>query len=287
MSLYEFITKEIFVLDIKFAESLLAVVDEGSIAAAARRQALTATALAQRVQTLERDLGISLIERSGQTVRPTPACLRLLPRLRQITKDVRGLVSDLDPEGLSGPYRLGAISTALADHATQIVSRMTVHAPHCTLTIVPGSSQSLFDELEAGNLDAAIIVRPHGKVSKAICIEPISTQPFILIAPGQGAVPKGLILYDRATWGGRLSQDWIARNKPREEVICEMDDPHVIAALVATGLGCALVPQWSGLEKIPGLRIMPSDDTPNRDVVLAMRGKIQPLDQVVLTAVLR
>ena len=274
-------------MDIKFAESLLAVVDEGSIAAAARRQGLTATALAQRVQTLERDLGTSLIERSGQTVRPTPACLRLLPRLRRITKDVRGLASDLDPEGLSGPYRLGAISTALADHATQIVSRMTAQAPHCTLTIVPGSSQLLFDQLEAGDLDAAIIVRPHGKLSKAICIEPISTQPFVLIAPDQGTVPKGLILYDRATWGGRLGQDWIVRNKPREEVICEMDDPHVIAALVATGLGCALVPQWSGLRKILGLRTMPADGAPDRHVVLATRGKMQPLDQIVVDAVLR
>lgn len=120
---------------------------------------------------------------------------------------------------------------------------------------------------------ASRLLRPHGKVSKAIRVEPISTQPFVLITPDQGAVPKELILYDRATWEGRLCQDWIAWNTPREEVICEMDDRHVIAALVATGLGCALVPQWAGLVKITGLRIIPAVGTPIRDVVLATRGK--------------
>ena len=73
-------------MDTRFVASLLAIVDEGSIAAAARRAGVTASALSQRVAALEGDLGVALLRREGRMVRPTHACSRLLPRLRELMR---------------------------------------------------------------------------------------------------------------------------------------------------------------------------------------------------------
>ena len=82
-------------MDTRFVASLLAIVDEGSIAAAARRAGVTASALSQRVAALEGDLGVALLRREGRMVRPTHACSRLLPRLREFMRLEGDLRADL------------------------------------------------------------------------------------------------------------------------------------------------------------------------------------------------
>ena len=60
-----------------------AVLQEGSFERAARRLALTQSAVSQRVKLLEAELGQVLLVRS-KPVRPTPAGRRLLPYLAQL-----------------------------------------------------------------------------------------------------------------------------------------------------------------------------------------------------------
>ncbi|MBN3728046.1 LysR family transcriptional regulator, partial [Burkholderia sp. Ac-20379] len=50
-------------METRYLKSLLAVVDSGSIADAARVEHLTAAAIGQRVQALERELGFALLSR--------------------------------------------------------------------------------------------------------------------------------------------------------------------------------------------------------------------------------
>ncbi|MEM8794503.1 MAG: LysR substrate-binding domain-containing protein [Pseudomonadota bacterium] len=274
-------------MDTRFAESLVMIVEEGSIAAAARRQGLTATALAQRVQALERAWDVSLVERAGQTVRPTAACQRLVPRLRRIVEDARLLSADLDSDGLSGPYRLGAIATALTDHATHILHYLASHAPRSALTIVPGGSRELYALLQAEELDAALMVRPPDGIPKALTVRGIETQRYVLVGAQKEAASDSLIVYDRMTWGGRLAWDYIQRKMPKTDIACEMDDPQVIAILAASGLGRAVLPRWRGLAEVPGLRISEIDSGPERRIVLATRGQPSALDRLLLKVLVK
>src|SRR5271156_4692734 len=61
---------ESVVTDNRTLESFLMVVDNGSIAEAARRLNITAAGLAQRIRALETDIGARLIMRSGRRVSP-------------------------------------------------------------------------------------------------------------------------------------------------------------------------------------------------------------------------
>lgn len=82
-----------------------AVLQEGGFERAARRLALTQSAVSQRVKLLEAELGQVLLVRS-KPVRPTPAGRRLLPYLAQLRLMEAEARRALSPREVDGPLRL-------------------------------------------------------------------------------------------------------------------------------------------------------------------------------------
>ena len=82
-----------------------AVLQEGGFERAARRLALTQSAVSQRVKLLEAELGQELLVRS-KPVRPTPAGRRLLPYLAQLRLMEAEARRALAPRQAHGPLRL-------------------------------------------------------------------------------------------------------------------------------------------------------------------------------------
>lgn len=82
-----------------------AVLQEGGFERAARRLALTQSAVSQRVKLLEAELGQVLLVRS-KPVRPTPAGRRLLPYLAQLRLMEAEARRALAPRQAHGPLRL-------------------------------------------------------------------------------------------------------------------------------------------------------------------------------------
>ncbi|RYF57150.1 MAG: LysR family transcriptional regulator, partial [Comamonadaceae bacterium] len=63
-------------MDIRYMQSFVAVVEGGSFAEAARRLDLTSAAVAARIKALEEELGVTLVKRSGRSVKPTASGVR-------------------------------------------------------------------------------------------------------------------------------------------------------------------------------------------------------------------
>ncbi len=242
-------------MDIRFLRSLVAVVETGSIAAAARRENLTAAAISQRIRSLEQVLGASLLDRSAHAAQPTAVALALLPRARQIIEACEMLRIDVDPTGLSGRFTLGAISTALVGLLPPMLTRLQAEAPRLELSVRAGSSSDLYAALEAGFVDGAIIVTPPFAVPKTIRLHPLRTEPLCLIvpAPFAGLGPADvftrlpLIRYDAASWGGRLASRYLDDHRLSPRVLCDVDGLEATSLMVEQGIGASLVPQWAGL----------------------------------------
>ncbi len=241
-------------MDIRFLESLVAVVEGGSISAAARVQGLTATAISQRIRTLEAEFGADLLIRSGHRASPTKACLNLLPRARNLILETAMLKRDFGSNALSGPFRIGAIETALSDLIPPLVKTIARDAPNCQLSIQPGTSQQLYDMLEDGQIDMAVMVMPPFAIPKGYYLDVLMSQPYVLIqTKDRGPVADNdlqsqpIILYDRKSWGGQGAWKWILEQANPQNILCDLDGLRTIAAMVENGLGIALLPSWSEL----------------------------------------
>lgn len=254
-------------MDVRFLRSLVAVIETGSIAAAARRENRTAAAISQRVQTLERSLGCTLLLRTAHAVHPSDQCLMALPKIKAIIELTQVLQHDLHQDGLTGEVKVGAISTALTGVLPDLIERLTLSAPNLKLRITPGDSKSLYEKVLNGELDAAILVRPPFQPPKALACTVLRIEKLVLVAP-PACVGRSLdtllregplIRYDARSWGGQIAQRYLAEQAIEPEVLCELDALETIVMLVAQGMGVSLVPQWSGMA-LEGLYVLPVEE---------------------------
>lgn len=254
-------------MDVRFLKSLVAVVETGSIAAAARRESRTAAAISQRVQALERLLGCTLLLRTAHAARPSDQCLLILPKIRAIIELAQDLQSDLHPDGVAGELTIGAISTALTGVLPTLIERLALTAPDLKLKITPGDSKSLYEKLLAGELDAAILVRPPFQPPKALALVVLKVEPLILVAPAAYAGQSletllrvhPFIRYDARSWGGQIAQRYLDEQAIEPNVLCELDALETIVMLVAQGMGVSLVPQWAGM-RLEGMYVLPVEE---------------------------
>ena len=254
-------------MDVRFLRSLVAVIETGSIAAAARRENRSAAAISQRVKALERTLGCTLLMRTAHAAWPSDQCLLLLPRIQAVIEQARQLQEHLSQDELSGEIKIGAISTALTGILPGVIERLTVSAPKLRLKITPGDSRSLYEKLLNQELDAAILVRPPFQPPKALSMTLLRAEPLILIAPAEwGAQSLAALLrecpfirYDARSWGGQIAQRFLDEQSFEPEVLCELDALETILMLVAQGMGVSLVPQWAGMP-CNGIHVLPAGD---------------------------
>ena len=264
-------------MDVRFLKSLVAVVQTGSIAAAARQENRTAAAISQRVLALERILGCNLLQRTAHAARPSDQCLLLLPKIQAIIEQAEELHSDLNYGLLAGEVKIGAISTALTGVLPGLIERLALSAPGLKLKITPGDSKSLYEKLLAGELDAAILVRPPFQPPKALALVLLKSEPLMLIGAARHAAQTfdtllrehPFIRYDARSWGGQIAQRYLEEQSFEPQVLCELDALETIVMLVAQGMGVSLVPQWAGMA-LDGLCVMPVEGEQRyaRDLVM-------------------
>src|SRR5215471_17125383 len=87
-------------------EAFLAVVDTGSIVAAAARLNVTQPGITRRIQNLEQTLGATLLDRQSKPLRPTAAGREACEHARRVLRTLEDLKSGVAADGaVSGEFR--------------------------------------------------------------------------------------------------------------------------------------------------------------------------------------
>ncbi|MGO4526723.1 LysR substrate-binding domain-containing protein [Microvirga sp. 2MCAF35] len=129
---------------------------------AADQCAITQPALSMQIKELERELGIDLVERRGNSVAITPAGQEIAQRADAILNQVREL-SDYAHQHqgvLTGPLRLGIIPSIAPYLLPEILTEVARHYPALDLQIRETQTGALVEELVRGDLDAALLALP-------------------------------------------------------------------------------------------------------------------------------
>jgi len=253
-------------MDIRFLESFVMVIESGSIAEAARRLNLTAAAVAQRIHTLEREIGAPLVTRSGRSVMPTHSGTAILGRARDLLGDVRDLKAMACEDRPSGQLRLGATPTATSGMLPDILARLTTKYAQIDVEMHGGISADLYRMVLDGDLDAALIVQPPFTLPKGYSWLMLREEPLVVLTPRASRLrdpvailsSQPLIRQHHSTWIGRLIDGYLRHAGVRPHERFAIDTLEAIAVMVDRGLGVALVHDWPppwpegvSLRKIP------------------------------------
>lgn len=240
-------------METQFLHTFVAVVDHGSMAAAARLLNITPAAVAQQIRTLERDIGAPLIARAGRTVCVTEAGARILQSARAVLRQVADLSTVANDADTAGELRLGAGTNALTGILPEVLARMVERYPRINVFIKPGYSPDLHHAVQSGEVDAAIVLQAPFELPKTCAWELLREEPLVVLAPQAMAgrdphvllATEPLIRYDRLQWGGRQADQYLrmAGIVPRERF--ELNALNAIAVMVDRGLGVSLVPDWA------------------------------------------
>jgi len=115
----------------ELAHTLAAVIDEGTLDAAARRLRITPSAVSQRIKTLEEHLGRVLLVRS-KPVRPTEAGIAIVRLARQIALLEHDTLSELgagEREGAPATVPLAVNADSLSTWFLEPLARLSVRHP--------------------------------------------------------------------------------------------------------------------------------------------------------------
>jgi len=170
-------------LDLHQLRAFVAAAETGSISAAAARVGLSQPSLSQQIKKLEHAIGATLFDRLARGVVPTDAGAALLPRAQHILAEVHAAAAAVHTEtkqGL-GRLRVGAIPTIAPYLIPPVVSTLRDRYPSAELSIKEDFTERLLEQIDAHELDAAILSTPidHERIDLRI----IGEEPLLVVAP--------------------------------------------------------------------------------------------------------
>jgi LysR family transcriptional regulator, low CO2-responsive transcriptional regulator len=192
--------------------SFLTVVRRGSVTAAADELVVTQPSVSAAVSALERELGVTLTERAGRTLRPTPAGEAYVP----YATDVLGLLEQgarvareaahQEPRTL----RISAVTTAGEYLVPQLIRAFRERHPGLEVSLDVGNREVVFARILDHSVDVAVtgripddarltgyefadnefvlITAPEDPLARRrwVSVEELATRPWLLREPGSG-----------------------------------------------------------------------------------------------------
>ena len=145
----------------------LSIIEAGSIAKAAMREHIVASAVSRRLGELEAMFEVSLVERGPSGVRPTPAGEALAHHARLLHQTIERLDLEMTGyrQGVRGLVRVRASASALASGLPHLLQDWTERNDGVRLDLEEMDTPQVFREVLEGKADVGVapdIVRHEG-----------------------------------------------------------------------------------------------------------------------------
>lgn len=285
-------------MDRKQLRALVAVAEHHSFSGAARSLDTVQSNISAHVARLERELGLTLIDRA--TTEPTYEGRAVLERARRIEAEFEALDSDVASlrDVISGHVRLGLIGTTARWLVPPLLSGIGERFPEVSVVVLDATTSSLVLNLLSGTVDLAVLNLPVDETE--LVVEPLFDEDRLLI------VPRGHPLYDLDSVDlsqlvhhqllleapGTPFRDLLdaagAEQGVRIQPKAEFDGMRLLASLVFSGYGAGIVPASAAPVGVGGdWRRVPVSGVPGRSVGLVRRrrGLLSAAQRVVAEAI--
>lgn len=218
---------------------------------------VTQSTLSAGIQDLESLLAVSLFERSNRKVMPTALGIEMALRAQEILSLSADLVelarSEANP--LSGQIRMGIIPSISPFLLPKALPLLRQHLPKLELILIEDQSDSLLKQLNAGDIDVAVLALPfdikgfnhrifgkerfwvalpkHHALASQTAIKPeqLSSQELLLLSEGH-------CLREHALSACNLPST-------RQRTSLQGTSLYTLIEMVAGGLGVTLIPEMA------------------------------------------
>src|SRR5215216_1084739 len=261
-------------LDLRRLRLLSELSRRRTIAEVARVVGYTPSAVSQSLAKLEREVGVTLLERDGRRVRLTPAARALAACADRVLEELDAAEAELaaEQQTVRGEIVIGTFPSAGVGVVIPAVVDLGGRHPDLRCTVREHEPEDGIPLLRSGGLDVLVTETYEGVDPVPIGgldLHPLLTEPLLLVLPraDSGGEAVALETLSDAPWVSGLAGTQFATAveqacrsagfSPR--IVHRADEALLIESLVGSGIGIAL---------LPALAIPPP---PRRQVVALVR----------------
>ncbi|MBI1218574.1 MAG: LysR family transcriptional regulator [Rhodobacteraceae bacterium] len=249
-----------------FAElrTLIAVARHGTFSSAGEHSGLTQAAVSGQMKRLEEWIGFSLFTRTGRSAILNEDGIRTVGRAKEIIA-LFDAIGAPDHACAMAELRIGKIGQVEPAILAGGLALFRERFANTRVFVTPGISIHLLDQVETGELDLALMIRPSMMLSPEVTWQTLRQDEVFLVLPedvvGDDWVEQiqrlPFIRYDRTSYGGRQI-DRFLRSLPLSVNDAVEVPGHCMIKMVQHGFGAALVPLPGGPCSLPkGVRAIP------------------------------
>ncbi len=274
-------------MDVRQLAAIVAVADHGTFSAAARALYTVQSNVSGHVAKLERELGVSLVDRTNGVL--TEEGVRVVERARRVLHEIDDIAADIASldDDISGDARIGVIGTTARWLMPQLLGAIERKHPRVHPIISEGSTTTIVPGVISGQLNAAIIHLPID--DPELVVEPLFAEDLLLLAHSTHSLagresmslaeledvplllpPKGAALrrvLDKAADGVNVTL----------RAQAEIDGVRLLASLAFDGYGAAIVPATAAPKQLDGdFRRILVPELPRRVVAWVQRRRPGP-----------
>jgi LysR family transcriptional regulator, nitrogen assimilation regulatory protein len=240
-------------VDIRQIHYFTTIVREGSFSRAARKLYVGQPALTKQVQALERELGVELLVRRPDGVRPTVAGARLdgmAQTLLSYVDDIKSAVREA-AASLVGTVRLGLSPSLVPGLAGYLEERFAKEHQQARIEIVEALPMFLGEWVEEGRLDLGIFTHQPGHANPHLSVTAVGSDEMLLVGRqgvlsdvGDHATPSVLQSLRLVLTPGfhDLLRASVELGQVSEDIGSRTDSIHMVRDLVARGEYCSVLP---------------------------------------------
>jgi LysR family nitrogen assimilation transcriptional regulator len=243
-------------LDLHQLEYFIAIRELGSFSKASLKLSMSQSILTRQIQSLEKELGLSLYRRTGRGVELTQEGIVFEGYAREIIKTHQTALVKIRETRLTQaqPVIVGLPASLASVVAVGLVKDFKEKYPQHPLKILEGFSGHISEWLIDGRIDVAVLYNTKSTAFSSIKTDPLLEDRLVLVGPAQNAMqlPKGpvsitslaqipLILPSQEHGVRVLVDRALAEKGLKPNTLVEIDSLYSSLVMVEAGLGCTVV----------------------------------------------
>ncbi len=250
-------------MEIKQLKAFVAIAEEKTFTAGAKRVNVTQAAVSMQIRQLEDEVGLPLFTRTPRRVILTEAGELLLDRARRILREHDAAKAELaEVAGAEyGRLRIGSASAMFAtSQLPTILERLKKKFPNAEISVSSGTSKHLVDKILHGEMDIAFVSLPietqnvqtellYGDEVVAIAhpAHPNAEAKYISAAALAG---ENLILGEEGGNTRRMIDDFFAAANLKPNIVMELSRQEAINKMVENNMGVGIASAKSALPEV-------------------------------------
>ena len=236
---------------------VLAVAEEGTVSAAARRLGVNHATVLRRIAAYEEAAGTEVFDKTGRGYALPPDRLRILEAAREVDRAVQAVARLIrgTRAPLAGDVRITSTDSFCQVLLPPVLARIALSAPDLKVTLLSTNAH-----VDLGRIEAEVTVRPTTQLPEDLVGSRAAVLSFALYGAvaGHGADGGDPWLRLAGPLKRTVPGRWMAENLRADQIGDGADSFLTLREMAATGRGLVVLPTYLGdgdarLRRLPGI----------------------------------